>query len=549
MDKQTEGFRLLLVDDEHLERQSIKLILKQNSAPFYVLAEAKNGKEALRLAGELKPDIILQDIKMPGMDGLTAAREIKKILPDVVIIFLTAYDEFVYAKEALQAGAADYLLKPVPTRDLLEALEKARKLILHERSKREEQKRLQEQLKEALPWLRVNLGVGLMFGSWEEKSALEQQAAVLQLKVLPQVALSVQMEDRPQDEGSVLIRLDWLRYRMQQVIEESLNHFPYGICLPVSEKMLMVLWGSDEPGPENRLRQLAEHIMGAVSEELSLEVTVGMGSFCEDVEQMPRSVWEAQTAAHLGMFYFGPGKLVSMNELGIGTWKIGDSYPSKEKEMVEALRNGNMEGTLPIFRELMGSISRGQSTDIYMVKARLMNILARFAESTGWIVKGDKEQDYFEFARRLELCRSLEEMEKWLVELTEKAGQIFSNKISGSSNLVKKVLAYIQENYHRELSLAELSRVIYLSPDYFSRVFKEHTGCSFSEYILNLRVEKAKALLADTDLPVGEVGKKAGYPDSNYFSRVFGRAVGVSPSRYRQEVVSSRNSKKISCVW
>lgn len=554
MNEKPAEMQVMVVDDEYLERQAVPLILGQASAPFKVVGEARNGNEALRLAVELKPDIILLDIKMPGMDGLAAAREIKKVLPAVAVIFLTAYDEFDYAKEALRVGAVDYLLKPLRSKDLLEVLGKARNLLLEEKVKQEERRKLQEQLAEALPWLRVNLGLGLISGSWEERSAVELQASLVQLEVLPQVAFGVYVGNRSQRDKTTPVGLDLLRYQLQQITEEALHRFPSGICLPLSERMLIGLWGTQEPEPEQHLRRLTEYIIKAASERLSLGVTVGLGSFCEDIAQLPHSVWEAQTAAHLGMFYLGPDRVVNVDELGQVNDRGAFTYGAREKEIIEALRSGNQEEVRNLFRGILGSISRGRGIDFYLIKARLMSVLVMFARSFGLGQQGEYSgkaaHTYYDSARRLELCRSVEDLEEWLVELAVEAEKLFSDKNYGAvDEAIKRVLAYIHENYQREISLSDLSRVIFLSPDYFSRVFKEQVGCTFSEYILNLRVEKAKELLADTELLVGEVGRKVGYPDPNYFSRVFGRTAGISPSRYRQEIIGRRNNKRITGVW
>lgn len=542
-----EEMRLLIVDDEYLERQAITLILAQTNTPFKVVGEARNGNEAVRLAVELEPDIVLLDIKMPGMDGLTAAKEIKKALPASAFVFLTAYDEFDYAQEALRVGAVDYLLKPLRSKDLLKVLEKARQLLLEEKVKQEERKKLQEQLAEALPWLRVNLGLGLIFGLWEERTAVEQQARLVQLEVLPQVAFGVYVESRSYADTEVLTRMELLRYQLQQIIEKTLGQNPFGLCLPLSERMLIGLWGTHEPEPQPRLRQLAESIIKDASERLSLGVTVGVGSFCEDIAYLPRSVWEAQTAAHLGMFYFGPERVVHIDELKQEADGNDGAYSAKEKDIIEALRSGNREEVSCLFRKFLGFFSRGQGTDLYLIKARMMSMLAAFERTFGLGQQEEQTGEAFhvfnEFARRMALCRSVEDLEEWIVELAATAENLSSERDSGSTaGMVKKVLAYINENYQRELSLTELSRIIFLSPDYFSRVFKEQVGFTFSEYILRMRIDKAKELLAETDLPMGEVGRKVGYPDPNYFSRIFGRVAGVSPSRYRQ-MINVRHKK------
>ncbi|SHI77853.1 response regulator transcription factor [Desulfofundulus thermosubterraneus] len=534
---------LLVVDDEHLERQAIRLILERAEEPIKVVGEARNGRQAVQMAEELRPDIILLDIKMPGMDGLTAAREIRKILPASAIIFLTAYNEFDYVQEALRIGVCDFLLKPIRTQELVDVLRNTRLQLLRERQEQSEHKRLQEQLTEALPWLRVNLGLGLIWGLWEDRAAVEQQARLVRLEVLPRVAFGVCMESRLEGNTASLTRFELLRYQLQRLVEEVLNRHPWGLCLPISDRILIGLWGNQGPDQEQNLRQLANDIIETAADQLSLGVTVGLSRFCEDISQLPHAAWEAQTAAHLGMFYLGPERVVHVDELEHKNGKDEIVYAARERELIEVLRSGDAEKVRKVFREFLVSIFDGRGTDLHLIKARLMTVLVAFSRSMGSYgdLKEEMVHAYNKFARQLSLCLSVEEMENWLVELAL-TGNGCSGEHGGKlvTGAVKRALAYIHENYQREISLTDLSRIIFLSPDYFSRAFKEQVGCTFSEYVMRLRIEKAKKLLAETDLPVGEVAQQVGYPDPNYFSRVFGRAMGVPPSRYRQMITARR---------
>ncbi len=537
---------LLVVDDEHLERQAIRLILERAEVSIKVVGEARNGRQAVQMAGELRPDIILLDIKMPGMDGLTAAREIREILPTSAIIFLTAYNEFDYVQEALRIGVVDFLLKPIRAQELVDVLRNTRLQLLREREEQSEHKKLQEQLAEALPWLRVNLGLGLIWGLWEDRAAVEQQARLVQLEVLPRVAFGICMENRLESSPASLTRFELLRYQLQRLVEEALNRHPFGLCLPISDRMLIGLWGNRGPEQEQgqRLRQLANDIIETAADRLSLGVTVGLARFCEDISQLPRAAWEAQTAAHLGMFYLGPEQVVHVDELERKVDKDGGVYASRERELLEVLRSGDAEEARRMFREFLISVFEGRGTDLHLIKARLMGVLVAFSRGMGSYGEHAEEMvhAYNKFARRLSLCLSVEELEEWLVDLALSGNNCFGEQAGKVvTGAVKRALAYIHENYQREISLADLSRIIFLSPDYFSRAFKEQVGCTFSEYVLRVRIEKAKKLLAESDLPVGEVGRQVGYSDPNYFSRVFGRAMGVPPSRYRQIVTASRS--------
>ncbi|WP_028307068.1 response regulator [Desulfitibacter alkalitolerans] len=536
-----EQLRILVVDDEWLEREAIPIMLKHYEDMYKVVGEAKNGKEAISTAAELKPDIILLDIKMPGIDGLTAASHIKKESPSSVIIFLTAYDQFEYAKEALKVGAMDYLIKPLGSKDLLEALNKAQVLIAQEKLRETEQLKLERQLKEALPWLRLNLGLSLAFGTWEERSRIERQADILQLEVLPQAAFGVYIEHNNLNDPLHTVS-DLARYNLQQLIEDLLKKYSYGLCLPIGDKLLLGLLGTTTVDIEKDLYSIANEIIHNASEKLSLGVTVGLGNTCKDISEIPRSVWEAQLAADLGMFYLGSEHVVHIGELGERLNSIEMAQSTGDNNLVEALKQGNIGQVKVLFKHFLGQLSCDSNVDLYLVKARLINILIIFARSMGINLQGDQFGEssvYYDFARKIELCQSIDDLENWILELGETGLRIVnSTETKSVSSPIQKVLEYIEENYNSELTLSNLSKVIYLSPDYFSRIFKDQVGSTFSEYILKIRIEKAKELLNNLDIPVSEIGRKVGYSDPNYFSRVFTRAVGMPPSRFRQVICS-----------
>ncbi|MFY9499652.1 MAG: response regulator, partial [Tepidanaerobacteraceae bacterium] len=161
-------YTVLICDDELLERQVLKSIIESSDLPLKVVGEAKNGIEAVQQSEKLKPDILLIDIKMPGMDGITASAEIKKSCPKCKSIFITAYDEFEYVKRALQIGAVEYLLKPVRPDEILALLDKIVDLLNQERQKKLREEKLLESIKQAAGMLKSSIMVSLIMGHVED---------------------------------------------------------------------------------------------------------------------------------------------------------------------------------------------------------------------------------------------------------------------------------------------------------------------------------------------------------------------------------------------
>lgn len=529
-----EVMKLLVADDEPLERQAVRIIVERSGAPFRVVGEARNGSEALRLCREESPDIVLMDIKMPGIDGLSAAREIKREFPEKQVIVLTAYDEFEYAKEALKLGASDYILKPAHASEILAVLDRVRESIVRDRSRREEEQKIKDQMAEVIPSLKNNFVMEIIFGLLKDEEAAVNRGQLIGLKTLPQVAFAVSME--PFDGGVLDVWTEVERYRVQRIVDQTLEEYPEGLCMLLSEHMVIGLWGP-LGGNGDSLNELVAKIVARARDELNVRVTVGVGRAYKEFSRLHRSVWEAQTAAYLGMFYLGPERVVSINEVEI--LQTGPRvYPfDKENELVESLKVGDKARAEETFRLLLERTSGTLHSEAGLIKARLAKVLVLVAHSfsRSGFMSPELFDDYNELFQRLSLCGSIEELRVWLGILAEKASSWSRFRVAGTgSSVVDGAIEYIHNNYQRDISLADLAKIIFLNPDYFSRVFKQCTGRTFSEYLTQVRIDRAKELLSETDLPVGELAREVGYSDPNYFSRVFARVTGMCPSRYRQ---------------
>lgn len=517
------AYKLLICEDEAIEREAIALIINRARLPMEIVGEAENGLEAVRMAARTKPDIVLMDIKMPGLDGLAAAAQIREKDGKCKIVIITAYDEFDYAQEALRLGAVDYLLKPVRPEELVTVMQKLINTLEKEKEKTHREEELRQSIQKAIKFLRAGFFCGLLLGAFEEQQAIKVQADILGLKQVPQGVLVIAPDVAAADAAS-----EFDRYEVYRLIEQLMA--PY-------ENSIVVLLGEDivvGAGLERDLKELGESLRSAVEETLEFSVTIGIGRVTSSGD-LPRLFREAQMAARLGRFYLGGNRVVMLEEIGALMPQQDYSDFEREEQLLEQVRLGQKAEAAKTFEILLQEmLARGYDSLTYcqMRLAEILVLLWRTARQAGYVGRNEfhLQQSYLQ---RLWRCQTPVELSQWGQNLLEEI-LVPPDKGHTPKELVRQIVKYIHDHYAKELTLQDIARQIYLSPDYFSRLFKKEVGCTYAEYLTKVRVERAKALLSNPALSVAEVAQKVGYHDPNYFSRVFRKVVGVSPSDYRQ---------------
>lgn len=414
--------KLLIVDDEPLIRKGIRLIIENSPLSFTDILEAGSGREAVKLARKSDPEIILMDIKMPGQDGISAAKEIKTFKSSCIVVFLTAYDRFDFAREAVRCQARDYLLKPVTPESLINTLRHCLKEVQQNNYHKRKEKRISKALFSARDSVEEFLVKELVAGAFSSTDQLLSQLQIL----------------APDDNGD-----PWFN-------KESLPN----ICFVLQAD------GAPPKKIKNRLIR-----------------TTGYPFIAEAIDHK------------LVLF-------TSIPEPGVHIVKTSTALAEK---MTEILSGQN--------------IPSGIRIGIGRVYNNPQHLRISYAEAL-------KALDY-SFKINPGNC-----------QVTHVDSINEAKMFSRPHLLVQQAKDYIEKHFDQKISLEEVAQQVYLHPTYLSTIIKQETGYTFSDYITFIRVKKAKQLL-NSHLSVKEVARKVGYPDSNYFCRVFKKVTGVTPTGYR----------------
>ncbi len=539
MDK---NYTVLLVDDEEEVIDIMKKKIDWESLGFEVLGTAHNGVKALEIAEEHLPDVVMTDIQMPYMDGLELSRRLKKEFPDLKILLFTGFDEFEYAKEAIHLEIEEYILKPINSIELRETLSKVKNTLDKEREEKLNVEKLQNYYSASLPMMQSNFYTMLIEGRIAEAN----------------------LNQTLMDYGMVELLANPTRPLVAVVFHTSKNHVPEGI----SPLMLQV---SVQQYADERLREkwkaafftyLGETVMIATLEnvdqlsdltddcnricrsaerQLSAVVTAGIGSITEHILDIRNSYNGAREAISYRVLY-GTGRAINIHEIAPMEQEFSDvAYEGSMHELLKQIRMGSVESVEQEVHSYIEGI-RDNSANIRQYRITVMELISaiyRFAGSNG-IKMEDVVGDVDLYTKVPEM--DLETLEDWLLTISKDLQTRLSDARNSSyKSYVENAKDYVKEHYSdQNLSLDTICPVLGVSESYFSSIFKKETGEAFISFLTNYRMEEAARLIQLTNDKNYVIGEKVGYADANYFSYVFKKHFGMSPSKYRQQLDQNR---------
>lgn len=533
-----EYYTVLLVDDEPEIREGIIRKLDWNKYGFEIIGSAENGKDALELAEQKQPDVVMTDVMMPFMDGLQLGEELMRKMPSVKLILFSGADDFEFVQKALQLKAVEYVLKPIDAAEFSETLVKLKAILDKEYEEKRNVENLRQHYIDSIPVLREQFLTSLLDGRIDREQ-LEKKCGIGQIDL---------------DAWGYTVGLLWIEPNQEERIKKLFRNHDDALVpttlkkmadakLPSYGKVVSCYYG-DMVGivanfyQENDIYRFIDgmdQVCKAMGKIYGLTVTGGIGTVCQSPMELRYAKKEAQTALSYRIS-LGSGQAIY----------LGDVEPEKnaflqfqgydETELTSAIKLGNEEDIQQqvdyICQRLKDNMLTMEQLRVYIIEVRLSFLkLLQYYDM--------KPEQLFESAdafQTTENISSLDEIRSWLLAKSLKMSTLIKeSRVSSQSAITKKAKDYVSENYSDDkLSVDLLSQILHVSPSYFSSLFKKEIGISFITYLTNVRMEKAVELLDTTDDKSYMIAEKVGYPDANYFSYVFKKHFGISPQRYRK---------------
>lgn len=527
-------YKILLADDEGIELDALTFILEKNFPGQCAVQTAKTGYDAVELAERSRPDIAVMDIRMPGINGMEAISAIQATSPGTLFIVLTAYDKFEYAKEAIRLSVFEFLTKPVNRLVFADVMRRAMGRVDSERKARSSALKTRERIENMLPVLE-NSFVYMLLMQNDDATAYarlfdllgidSKYATVMVLELTRMLGGDMLDLGIKASEGYTAIR---------GLIKES---FPC-VVGPAMANRILIIRPAEEPENEyyERLllieqgRALAHRVedKSGVECKLGIGTTVALTRLCESYSQAVKAVKHCK------------GIVSHFNDLPIVADYEGGYPAEREKHLEDMILRGDAQSAAAdaeVFFQWM--VERYPEHDM-AIRLKALEFVMRaeynvFHEGGGLKYHFLDRDDYLPSVLAAE---NYEELKAWFLrKIAESARNASSKANEKASHIILKARAFIDRNFHRDLTLEEVSREVHVSPYYFSKLFKEQTGDNFINYLTLRRVETAKQLLADGRRNIKTICNEIGYNDPNYFSRLFKRFEGVTPTEYREQVL------------
>lgn len=541
-----ELYRIILVDDEEEVRKSIIRKIDWASVGFTVVGDAENGEDALEKLEALEPDVVLTDIRMPYMDGLTLAERIRQKYPSMKIVIFSGYDDFEYAKRAIKLNVTEYILKPVNVEELTAILKKIKGNLDEEIEQKRNVTLLRESYKKSLPILREQFLKDLISRPMEEETALKlmEEYAIPLNSAKKWLTIAVEMEPETVREEGVLPlheEKNLIPISVMQIIEENLTPYYRFALLPFSGTANVDIAGIvavDDGNSQTGLIDILGDICKEIRKLLKVTVTVGIGHSAASLGKISVSFKSSLEALGYKAIA-GPGGTIYINDvepMSGGKLQFGGE---DESALVQAIKFGPEEK----IEEAVGQIENRMND----AKVHVRQYQAYILSVTNCIVQLIQQYDlnmediFSENSMEndplavLQQIPSRESFARWLFHTAMKLnGALSKERDNTTQKVIEKAKQYIMDNYQDPaLSVEQICRYLHMSPAYFSTTFRKATGQTYVAYLTEIRLNKAVELLNMTDDKTYLIAAKVGYQEQNYFSYVFKKRFGVSPTKFR----------------
>ena len=540
-------YKLLIVDDEPTVRFGLRSYFDWSSYGIEVIGEADDGDVALEMIEKEQPDLILTDVRMPNMDGLALSRQVSALYPQCKIMFVSGHGDADYLKSALKVNAVDYIFKPVNLQELSAVITRVVADLDTERVERRHKQEMQVKLNEGMPLLREKLLLSLISGS-ASKPELHERIQFLGLDLPVDASywvMVVSVDDRAEVMGHRSERdRQLLWYSILNIYQELIDThlrgyaFEYQVGEFVGVLRADIAGGTASDAAE-ALLALAGNVRENLERWLKIGVTIGIGDQVNTLSDVTYAYKQAREAAD-HKWYLGKNRIITMDGLEypqLDADRMNKYDPVHTEQLISALKAADSDKLKQVLDPIFADLNRARRDglkygrnvcqQIVLAVGQLLLELGvqspelEAAESTLWEALFEKETS--------DEMRHL--IESYLSAVCERIGEKRTGKMA---NLIERVRAVIEENYSdASLTMADIGKAVYLTPTYVSLLFKQETGQTLNEYLTQVRVDKAKELLRDPQYKFYDICYAIGYTDPSYFTKLFKKVTGVTPSVYR----------------
>ncbi len=531
--------KVFLAEDEFVVREGIKNNVDWAGHGYEFCGEASDGELAYPMIQKLRPDIVITDIRMPFMDGLELSKLIKKEFPWMEVIILSGFEEFEYAKQGIKIGVAQYLTKPIKGDDLLKEVDIVAAKIEEKRRESRIREQYAKEMEEATLRERSSLFGDLVTGAKSPAQLMETSGALsVDLSAMWYNIILLIMHSSAHLQGEYSDSV----VKVEAKLQEMENDYGFLLFDRNPEGKALLFKADSEEDLVSAQSEFCAYFEEIMKEYPHIRYFGGIGKAVNRLRQLPECFTDANRAfAH--RYFVSESRIVDAAKLqpGVISQKGVLDLTTVDPKQIERnrtsnfLKLGSSDEAVYYVDEFLSGIGEKNLESVMFRQYIAMDCyfsVTAFIEELGYDRAEIRQPDLAGNA-----LQSPQETRAYIIDIVKTAIDLREkHATSRYGEVVDEVLRYIDTNYAEdELSLNTLASHVNISPNHLSMIFSQQTGQTFIKYLTDLRMQKAKELLKCSNKRSSEIALEVGYKDPHYFSYIFKKTQGMTPTRFREE--------------
>lgn len=529
-------YKLLIADDNVYERNGLAKLKMWQEFGFHDILLAENGSIGYELALKEKPLLVITDVQMPTMDGITMSKKIMEALPETKIIFMSCFDDSQYIRSAFDVNAFSYILKPLNIPKLRQLVKKILQINETELEKSNMINKLEQQLKDNIPILRKHLMHDLIYGNLDETMKIRLEKVDMGIKSYCSIAVLEVDNFEDISENPENDKIYYATNRINELIAEfDTEEKAFSIVL--NKKRIAIIHYLDKASLKNEAEEKTLEFLSAMRQEinkkLAIEVSVCIGGVCTDCKTVSQLFERAQYVLNTSLFQKN-NRIVFADDVQANKNLFDYSFLEMEEEIVALMEHFSESDLLAFVDKYYSSdyiydtisLKAITTSIISIIQVEFMKINENFANVFG---------NEYVIWEKLANFESILDIRQWITNIIRSVCLFVKNKKSSRHiKTIARIKEIIDEEYAAINSVSDIASKLYISTVHANQLFKKYTGETIFDYLTNYKIERAKEFLREENSRVYEVAEKVGYKSKTYFSALFKEYTGMTPREFRE---------------
>ena len=523
-------YSVFIVDDEMIVREGLRTKIDWEKSRFSFAGEAGDGEIALSMIQDIKPDILITDIKMPFMDGLELAQAVKKLQPKISIVILSGHDEFDYAKKAISIGVEDYILKPFTLDEILRCLNRVAEKLDLERRQFTDISRMKAELESNIVLAREKLCSDIVLGALDTHTAIQKAEALAIDLVARFYIVSVSTIANADDTVDALIAAKSIVLSVSASMPDSIGFF----IAPAT--FVSIIKSGAKESCEEAAFNIADTIRHEIAKNTACTIITAIGSVAEHISHIVNSFQDASSILKRCRIS-DKNKIISAGDIDASQ---NNSIVLQENDpLVERLNYADESEIDQIIREYIALLGDNRERFSIIASYLLVDVImavSKIIEQFG----GNIQSVMPEILTHAFIDAAVQNEKTFIAEIEKVLASVLryrNEHVRGHyADVILRAKKYIDANFaDPDICLRSVADAVHFSPNHFSTIFSQECNTTFIEYLTGVRIARAKKLLKATDMKSADIAYKTGFNDPHYFSFIFKKVTGLSPREYRAD--------------